>query len=643
MSFSFSQSAGTSGVTTITVSATSRQELESLVENYTLSNETKSLLMPIAQRAYVPTGKYISFKPSSFSFESSGGTGSLQVTSNDDWYINFGSWVYPNEVRGNGNTIVGIRVEANTGDTRSGSITGYCLSDSAQTASTSVSQVGSYVRPFLSVSPLKTTVNASGGTGFTLAVTSNQDWITYTDARWVTMNTLSGSGDGSISFEVGENATDIVRESNIYVVSTASSLSATSVIVQSAQTQEEPYIIVSPTTKRIGTSGGSFTVTVSSNTEWETAVVYGGQERGWIALDKLNGEGDDTVEVRIDPDVQESVSGRSAYISFYNNNEGLKTEVNISQYDVMNEIYYTSTDGNIVVPYMTNNWGANIVSNTYENGQGIIEFDGNVTTIPGCAFSGNTTLETIKVPKSVTGMGMKAFYQCTGFTGDDNGFVFLESITNNSSGITLYDTTDYMFDECKSISSVTIDDGVTIIPDGTFARCTSLTSVTIGDNVTFIGNNAFSGCTSLSSVTFHDGITEMKGSFIECPLVGEFVTPTACTSIGASCFKGAQFSSVTINNLTHIYSSTFQNNTQLKTLVLDDSVEFIGDSAFCNTYLLEEIYAYSIEEPVVYTDTFKNAGRDVVGSKTLHYPSGGDYHIWYSLLNSLGWTLVADL
>lgn len=340
----FSSMSGTSGITQIIISATSNSELESLVENYTLSNGTKSLLMPIAQRAYVPTGKYISFKPSSFSFESSGGTGSLQVTSNDDWYINFGSWVYPNEVRGNGNTIVGIRVEANTGDTRSGSITGYCLSDSAQTASTSVSQVGSYVRPFLSVSPLKTAVNASGGTGFTLAVTSNQDWITYADARWVTMNTLSGSGDGSISFEVGENSTDIVREANIYVVSTASSLSATSVIVQSAQTQEEPYIIVSPTTKRIGTSGGSFTVTVSSNTEWETAVVYGVQERAWIALDKLNGDGDDTVEVRIDPDLQESVGGRSAYISFYNTKENLKADVNISQYDVSYQVYDDSNN-----------------------------------------------------------------------------------------------------------------------------------------------------------------------------------------------------------------------------------------------------------------------------------------------------------
>lgn len=507
MSFSFSQSAGTSGVTTITVSATSRQELESLVENYTLSNGTKSLLMPIVQRAYVPTGKYISFKPSSFSFESSGGTGSLQVTSNDDWYINFGSWVYPNEVRGNGNTIVGIRVEANTGDTRSGSITGYCLSDSAQTASTSVSQVGSYVRPFLSVSPLKTAVNASGVTGFTLAVTSNQDWITYADARWVTMNTLSGSGDGSISFEVGENATDIVRESNIYVVSTASSLSATSVIVQSAQTQEEPYIIVSPTTKRIGTSGGSFTVTVSSNTEWETAVVYDGQVRAWISLDKLNGYGDDTVVVRIDPDLQESVSGRSAYISFYNTNENLKADVNIEQKEInTKKIYYTSTDENVITPKTSTGWGATLLSNTYENGLGVITFDNDVQSIPYGAFSGKTTLETIDLPESVTAINSYSFSLCQHLKGieikenvrvlQNSAFQYcydMEYVDFNATDCWYSGNTLSVFQCCSSGGTgvVRIGNNVTKIPPYIFDGNMFGGALVIPSSVTKIGKFAF--------------------------------------------------------------------------------------------------------------------------------------------------------
>ena len=43
-----------------------------------------------------------------------------------------------------------------------------------------------------------------------------------------------------------------------------------------------------------------------------------------------------------------------------------------------NVITYTSSDGNIVTPHSTTGFGANIVSNTYTNGVGIIVFDGDV-------------------------------------------------------------------------------------------------------------------------------------------------------------------------------------------------------------------------------------------------------------------------
>lgn len=663
MSFSFSQSAGTIGLTTITVSATSRQELESLVENYTLSNGTKSLLMPIAQRAYVPTGKYISFKPSSFSFESSGGTGSLKVTSNDDWYINFGSWVYPNEVRGNGNTIVGIRVEANTGNTRTGNITGYCLSDSAQTASTSVSQVGSYVIPFLSVSPLKTSVNASGGTGFTLAVTSNQDWITYADARWVTMNTLSGSGDGSISFEVGENATDIVRESNIYVVSTASSLSAVSVVAQSAQTQEEPYIIVSPTTKRIGTSGGSFTVTVSSNTEWETAVVYDGQGRSWIALDKLNGYGDDTVEVRIDPDVQESISGRSAYISFYNTNENLKAEVNIRQYDIaLNKIYYTSTDGNIVEPnnyeWIPTGWGATLISNTYNNGVGVITFDGDVTAIPGNAFSYKSTLNSVVVPESVLTIGGNAFSHTA-----------LEEFVVPDNVVSVGRQALYA---CDDLTEVTIGKSCTQFGEFTYDTVNKNQLQTLRVRTEYIPNNflytngqsayiVYSGCTLI----IEDTVKTIGDSAFDDQKMGDLVLNTdSLESIGAYAFGTNHYSGglvipsgVTVDgtafngfdNLTSLEFWTSSLNERsiqiesLETLKLhptgDSIYLFVSGYSLCYCYNLKHIYFYYTYQPQ-YISTPVFIGLPENG--TLHYPSGVNYAGTINKLPNT-WTAVADL
>ena len=44
---------------------------------------------------------------------------------------------------------------------------------------------------------------------------------------------------------------------------------------------------------------------------------------------------------------------------------------------------------------------------------------------------------------------------------------------------------------CTSLTSITIQDGVTSIGYDAFYRCTSLTSITIPNSVTSIGTNAF--------------------------------------------------------------------------------------------------------------------------------------------------------
>ena len=51
-----------------------------------------------------------------------------------------------------------------------------------------------------------------------------------------------------------------------------------------------------------------------------------------------------------------------------------------------NEIWYTSSDGEVVKPYNTIAFDANIISNTYENGQGVITFDDEIFGIGSKAF-----------------------------------------------------------------------------------------------------------------------------------------------------------------------------------------------------------------------------------------------------------------
>ena len=131
--------------------------------------------------------------------------------------------------------------------------------------------------------------------------------------------------------------------------------------------------------------------------------------------------------------------------------------------DTTYAIYYTSSDGNIVELY-NNVFGANIISNNYINGQGIISFDGPVTTIGDSAFYECDSLTSVTIGKGVTKVEMQAFAYC------------------------------------DSLTSVTIPDSVTTIGEQVFYDCYNLTSVTIGKGVTSIGNHAFYSCDSLTSV-----------------------------------------------------------------------------------------------------------------------------------------------
>ena len=219
------------------------------------------------------------------------------------------------------------------------------------------------------------------------------------------------------------------------------------------------------------------------------------------------------------------------------------------------QILYTSTDGNVVTLNTETIGGVPIVSNTYENGQGVITCSYAVPKIGGSVFKDCTTLESIVLPDGVTSIGYAAFSGCTGLkaitipkgltTCDNNVFidcsnlssVYIEDLsawckivfTAGSSnplrygGATLYlngtaiteltipaDITEilrFTFIGCGSLTSVTIPDGVTAVGDYVFEYCTNLTSATISNSVTTIGAYMFKGCTSLTDVTLPNGIT----------------------------------------------------------------------------------------------------------------------------------------
>ncbi|MFR6424692.1 MAG: leucine-rich repeat domain-containing protein [Oscillospiraceae bacterium] len=110
--------------------------------------------------------------------------------------------------------------------------------------------------------------------------------------------------------------------------------------------------------------------------------------------------------------------------------------------------------------------------------------------------------------------GYLTFDKKTGTVTNCDPSVTKANIPHTIKGVTVTSIGGSAFDNCTSLTSVTIPDSVTSIGWYAFDGCTSLTSVTIPDSVTSIGRYAFDGCTSLTSVTIPDSVTSIgDGAF----------------------------------------------------------------------------------------------------------------------------------
>ncbi len=116
------------------------------------------------------------------------------------------------------------------------------------------------------------------------------------------------------------------------------------------------------------------------------------------------------------------------------------------------------------------------------------------------------------------------------------------------------------FQECKSLTSVTIPNSVTSIGWATFVGCSSLTSITIPNSVTSIGRGAFRYCSSLTSVTIPNSVTSIgNAAFLGCESLTSVTIPNSVTSIGWYAFVGC---------------------TSLTSITIPNSVKSIGEEAF---------------------------------------------------------------
>ena len=211
-----------------------------------------------------------------------------------------------------------------------------------------------------------------------------------------------------------------------------------------------------------------------------------------------------------------------------------------------NIITYTSTDGEVVTPYNIYAFGANIISNEYNDGFGKIVFDGSVTMIGKDAYYECRTLKTINLPNTVTEIGDEAFRLCyhlesinlPELVSSIGNFAFFSTgLTQIVFPVNLKVIGKYAFSYSK------LKD-VILIPGLQIGECAfggiDITEIQIPGTITYLGS-CFSDCESLMTAEFEEGFEELgTGTFAHCKNLTDVKFPSTLTKFNEifyNCFS----------------------------------------------------------------------------------------------------------
>ncbi len=236
--------------------------------------------------------------------------------------------------------------------------------------------------------------------------------------------------------------------------------------------------------------------------------------------------------------------------------------------------------------YTVNDDGKSITLTKYigEGGDVVIpsEIDGYSVTSIGKAFNNCRSITCVTIPESVTSIEDSAFSFCSNL----GSIKIPDSITS---------ICDFAFNSCSSLTSISIPDSVTNIGGCAFANCSGLVNIEIPSSVTIIETFTFDSCSSLKSVTIPESVTNIGNyAFNDCSSLASIEIPNSVTSIGHTAFANCNglVSVVIPESVTNIGNYVFNNCSSLESVTFETKNVTIGSATFDDCSKLETIYLY---------------------------------------------------
>ncbi len=341
----------------------------------------------------------------------------------------------------------------------------------------------------------------------------------------------------------------------------------------------------------------------------------------------------------------------------------------------INEIWYTSSDGDVVEYTLAAGSDNEIESNVSPNangGIGIVRFLSTLTEIDEGAFMNKTTLTSVSLPETVEYIGAEAFQECS-------------NLASVNLGSNVNRIEEAAFWGC-AFSSISLPEGLEWIGADAFAECANLTEITIPNSVTAIGydrygrfsSTPFINCFSLESFygkyasddnkclindgslisfatggmsgetyTIPEGVTRIMNWAFAASLINHVVFPSSLLYIGNYAFCQSSLTDVSIPaTVIAVYPYAFSYCSDLQWVKIYKSSTVLGtsspgavfDYSTCPIYVPANLLKYYKSEQ--FWDSYEARYQPLSEPNKILYTTTDGEAVTFNVTSDTGNTLV---
>ncbi len=290
------------------------------------------------------------------------------IISDNSWTITSNqSWISTSQNTGSNDALITLHVDKNLDSNNR-----TALIEISSNTETKLIKIIQNAATSLNLNKTVINIGASSNLTNSFTITTNANWNVTSDQQWITLSSISGNGNNTITIESEENLNTIERTAILTI--TSDGISKTISVIQAANL---PTLTLSTSIISLSNENNTATFDITSNSTWSIS-----NNSDWLTISKLSGTGNSLISITAAENM--TVSERNAIISI--DVDGISKTISVTQ--LAGDVTLSVSTSTISLSKNSNSATLEITSNAYWT----VTNDSDWLTISKLSGSGNETI-----------------------------------------------------------------------------------------------------------------------------------------------------------------------------------------------------------------------------------------------------------